>query len=193
MKKFFNRCTMLFMAMALCVGFAACSDDDEEEEPIDITESATIIGTWKAVDEESTIQILCLGENGVIKSSDNKNPDNVDSQWDESYEYNEKKAVIYWNIGGEIETLKIISLTKTKLVVNWTDYTGETERIEFKRISDSGEWNSGNDDDDDEDDGNSLVNQWFWEQKNDQEREYILVIFETDGTCEYNYETCWRN
>ncbi|MBQ8968112.1 MAG: hypothetical protein IJ064_00030 [Bacteroidaceae bacterium] len=64
--KTFKYFAMSLMAVALCVGFASCGDDDEEGPTNKSIDASLLKGTWKCVDEDGDYEILDFKTDGRL-------------------------------------------------------------------------------------------------------------------------------
>ncbi|WP_294619787.1 lipocalin family protein [uncultured Bacteroides sp.] len=125
---------MALIAVVMCVNFAACSDDDEDESG----NAASLIGTWKIVktvydDGEITEHDYPYW---VIDSSTIYYTDEVGEEKSDycKYTYDAEKKVIrltYIDDGRDGGTLTVLKLTSDELVCH-DDDEGRTEHC--KRV-----------------------------------------------------------
>lgn len=80
-------------AVVMCVNFAACSSDDNEE-----NDSNTLVGTWKitAADEEEMINVIVTFKQDGSATFTSSNPD-FDSWPYIKYTYNNNNLKIYFS------------------------------------------------------------------------------------------------
>lgn len=120
-KNLLNWMTIMMVAI-VSVGFVSCDDDDEDEKG----GTVSIVGTWSlnfGISDYGTNDccLLTFYQNGTVKYQEY---DNGEWEKEDTYNYTYSNGIlcfIYSN-GEERETIEVISLTETKLVLkDWPD------------------------------------------------------------------------
>lgn len=119
---------MALIAVVMCVNFAACSDDEEEDKSGD---AASLIGTWKVVKTVYDNGEIIDGEEHdfpywVIDSSTLYCTDEVGEEKSDycKYTYDAEKKIIhltYINDGHDGGTFTVLKLTSDELVYHNDD------------------------------------------------------------------------
>ena len=123
----FKLIATLFVA-AISLGFTSCGDDDESGNgnKTDINTDAkdgtvSLIGTWSLEFGPNDYCILTFYKNGTVKYQEYD-----DGEWEEeniyNYTYIDGILSLTYSDGDERETIEVISLSETKLVLkDWPD------------------------------------------------------------------------
>lgn len=119
---------MALLAVVLCVNFAACSDDDENEPSVTPTLAGT---TWKiiAIDDEEDEDwkvgsTLTFKTDGTIMTY----PYSDDAEWEATYHLSDNELIIDFYVDGHVDdyvagTISINGKTATYRY-KWYDYDG---------------------------------------------------------------------
>ncbi|GFI00492.1 hypothetical protein IMSAGC004_02900 [Bacteroidaceae bacterium] len=126
---------MALIAVVMCVNFAACSDDDEDESG----NAASLIGTWKVVKTVYDDGEIIDGEEHdcpywVIDSSTIYSTDEIGEEKSDycKYTYDAEKKVVrltYIDDGRDGGTLTILKLTSDELVYHDESRTDYCKRV----------------------------------------------------------------
>lgn len=116
-KELINWMAILIVAF-VSVGFVSCGSDDPDEKKED---SVTLIGTWSMNFGKNDYCLLTFYQNGTVKYQEYDN-----GEWEEDetyrYTYNNGILIFLYNNGNERESIEVISLSSTKLVLkDWPD------------------------------------------------------------------------
>lgn len=132
------------MVMALSAGFIACSSGDNGSDgtidvpTIDDTPTTpSLVGTWRATDEDSPFSVLFFDGKGNMKSNDSKMPNDFE---DGTYTFDEETGSLTMTYpDGSLyyqEELTVLKLTEKNLTVYYADNYG-AYKIEFLKVSSS--------------------------------------------------------
>lgn len=132
----------------LCIGTTSCTKDDDEDsknkkENIDEDDDddikSTIVGTWEYDDGDGWTVVLRLNSNSSFKLTETEvyqgKPDV--SITEGSYKYNSSSKTLtlsyYDDYDDEdyVEQIKVVSLTSSKLTLQFKDDDGSAENITF--------------------------------------------------------------
>lgn len=107
----------ILMVAIVSVGIVSCGgDDDDKREP-----EVSIIGTWSLNFGKNDYSLLTFFQNGTVKYQEY---DNGEWEEDETYRYSFSNGILVFTYsnGSERETIEVISLSATKLVLkDWPD------------------------------------------------------------------------
>ena len=149
------------LVIALCVGFTSCSDDDEEENSVEISlanlqgtwdmikcsdddDENPLVGTWVSIENRNSVEykdVMTINSDGTGSSAIYENgqidKDGVDNF---RYTYDENSKVFTWiweeDSDGEsdVYSMHVRELTGSKLVlVDDMDEEGEGEVITYTK------------------------------------------------------------
>ena len=119
MKKYLFGWMSIAMMAFTCVGFASCGDDDDDTRKT--IDDNVLIGTWVLNFGEEDYCLLTFSENGKVRY---REYDNGKWEEDETYNYTYSNNILRmtYSNGEERETIEVISLSKTTLVLkDWPD------------------------------------------------------------------------
>ena len=131
------------LVIALCAGFTSCSDDDEEENSVEIS-LANLQGTWVNIENRNSMEykeVMTINENGTGSSANYTNGQlDKDGVENFRYTYDENSKVFTWiweeDSDGEsdVYSMHVRELTGSKLVlVDDMDEEGEGEVITYTK------------------------------------------------------------
>ena len=116
----------ILMVAIVSVGFVSCGDDDnksddERNTPTGQLGTVSLVGTWQLHFGPNDYCILTFYQNGTVKYQEYD-----DGEWEEeeTLNYTYKNAILRltYSDGSERETIEVISLSETKLVLkDWPD------------------------------------------------------------------------
>lgn len=115
-KDLLNWMTILMVAI-VSVGFLSCGDDDDDEKG----GTVSLVGTWSLNFGPNDYCLLTFNQNGTVKYQEYD-----DGEWEEedtyNYTYIDGILRLTYSNGSERETIEVISLSETKLVLkDWPD------------------------------------------------------------------------
>ena len=117
MKKIFLNLLTILMVVIMSVGFVSCSKDDDGKKEDEVS----LLGTWSLKFGPNDYCLLTFYQNGTVKYQE------YDAgEWEEediySYTYSNGILRLTNENGKERETVEVISLSATKLVLkDWPD------------------------------------------------------------------------
>lgn len=119
MKKNLLNCMTILMVAILSAGFVSCGDDDDNS--IEKDGNVSLVGTWSLNFGPDDYCLLTFYKNGTVKYQEYD-----DGEWeeDETYNYTYGNGILRltYRDGSERETIEVISLSETKLVLkDWPD------------------------------------------------------------------------
>ena len=139
MKK--RRMIIALLIAILCIGTTSCTKDDDEDsknkkENIDEDDDddikSTIVGTWEYDDGDGWTVVLRLNSNSSFKLTETEvyqgKPDV--SITEGSYKYNSSSKTLTLSYYDDYE-IKVVSLTSSKLTLQFKDDDGSAENITF--------------------------------------------------------------
>ena len=116
MKKNLLSWMTILMVAIVSVGSVSCNDDDEKTE-----NEVSIVGTWSLNFGPDDYCLLTFYPSGMVKYQEY---DNGEWDADDIYHYTYSNGILYltYEDGSERETIEVISLSETKLVLkDWPD------------------------------------------------------------------------
>lgn len=116
-KNLLNWMTILMVAI-VSIGFVSCGNDDDDDKK---GGTVSLVGTWSLNFGPDDYCLLTFYQNGTVKYQEYD-----DGQWEEedtyNYTYNNSILHLTYSDGRERETIEVISLSETKLVLkDWPD------------------------------------------------------------------------
>ena len=117
MKKYLLNWMTILMVAIVSVGFVSCGDDDDDEKG----GTVSLVGTWSLNFGTNDYCLLTFYQNGTVKYQEYD-----DGEWEEedtyNYTYSNGILRLTYSNGRERETIEVISLSETKLVLkDWPD------------------------------------------------------------------------
>lgn len=117
MKKYLLCWMTILMVAIVSIGFVSCGDDDDDKK----VENVSIVGTWSLNFSPNDYCLLTFYQNGTVKYQEY---DNGKWQEDDTYNYTYSNGILSltYSNGRKRETIEVISLSETKLVLkDWPD------------------------------------------------------------------------
>lgn len=117
MKKDLLKWMTILMVVIVNVGFVSCGDDDDDEKGGNVS----LVGTWSLNFGPNDYCLLTFNQNGTVKYQEY---DNGEWEEDDTYNYTYSNSILYFTYsnGKKRETIEVISLSETKLVLkDWPD------------------------------------------------------------------------
>ena len=157
--------SLLFIT-SLCLGFAACSNDDDDEGS---EYASLILGSWR-YEEEDYIETYTFYSNGTYSYSDEEWYNNswYSDDIDGTYQLRGDKLTLVED-DGDTDQYTIVKLTDTKLILEYDD-DDEGERCTYTKVDD--------DEEDEEYDEASIIGTWLYEEEDWE----MSIKFTSQGT-----------
>ena len=113
---------LTLLTIIMSINFSACSDDDDEAESNNIEQ--LLIGTWQEEGYESFITFI---SNGTGLYIDEDEPS-------ENFTWSLQGKMLISNFGDEVETDKIVKITKDIMILTDGDESGDEPYEEYTFI-----------------------------------------------------------
>ena len=157
-------------ALLLCVNFAACSSDDDDEGS---EYASLILGTWK-YEKEDYIETYTFYRNGTYFYSEEEwyNNSRYSDDIDGTYQLRGDKLTLVED-DGDTDQYIIVKLTGSKLILEYDD--DEHERYTYTKV--------------DDDDTNDVAGYWTWESSSTGEVIELALLNNGNFRMEIYYHT----
>ena len=118
MKKILLNWMTIMMFAIVSIGFVSCGNDDDDDKK---GGTVSLVGTWSLNFGPDDYCLLTFYQNGTVKYQEYDH-----GQWEEddtyNYTYNNSILSLTYSDGRKRETIEVISLSETKLVLkDWPD------------------------------------------------------------------------